>query len=387
MSKRAGNTERTGPLRVLHLRGDFDRGSRDAPIIRLMNHWGQRASHDLLLGDPGADRARAELDAGLAVRFLREPALAGRPTSGRLLALGRLMQDYDLVLSFGWGAINGIMAHRLLRRVEQLPPLIYHAQGIDVYAGGNGNSTRNLYRRIALAGIHALVVPSNRLAHIAQKEWHIKAERVHQIPNGIDVGAYGKRLPRSAIPGLEGGDERLIVGTVAGAGSEPAVRCLMRAIAPLHDRVRFVIMGEGAACETIRAEAATLDMNDVLIPAISLPSHDYIGLFDIFAFSPDDRPFPVSLVEAMAAGRAIVAPDIDDVAAMVAPSNRRFVVRPDDEASMRAALEALVADADLRLHLGEANRQRARQCFDEAVMIRLYAELYGTAVGDSLALI
>ncbi len=230
-------------------------------------------------------------------------------------------------------------------------------------------------------------MPSNRLAHIAQQEWHIKAERVHQIPNGIDVAAYAVRPPRSAIPGLNVADGRLIVGTAAGAGSEPAVRRLVRAIAPLRDRVRLVIMGEGAERETIRAEAAALGMDDVLMPAVAPPPHSHIGLCDIFAFSPDNAPFPVALVEAMAAGRPIVAPNIDDVAAMVAPANRRFVVRSDDEAGWRAALETLAADAELRAQLGEANRQRARQCFDEAVMMRLYANLYGTAVGEKLALI
>ncbi|HWJ70693.1 MAG TPA: glycosyltransferase family 4 protein [Sphingobium sp.] len=387
MSKRAGKTDRTGPFRVLHLRANFERDSREAPIVRLMNHWGQRISHDLLLGDPFANSARRALDPGLAVRFLREPVLQGRPTSGKLLALGRLMQNYDLVLSFGWGAINGIMAHRLLRRVEHLPPLIHHAQGIDVHARGSGNSTRNLYRRIALAGIHALVVPSNRLAHVAQQEWHIKAERVHQIPNGIDVAAYAAPSPRSGTPGLAAQDGRLIVGTAAGAGSEPAVGRLMRAIAPLRDRLRLAVMAEGADRESILAEAAAQGLDDVLMPPVTPLPQDYLGLIDIFAFSPDSGPFPVSLVEAMAAGRPIVAPDFGDVSAMVAPANRRFVARPDDAAGLRAALEALAVDPDLRAHLGEANRKRARQCFDEAVMVRLYAGLYGAAMGDPLALI
>lgn len=382
---RAGKTERAGPLRILHLRGGFERGERPAPIVRLMNHWGQRASHDLLLADPAADGARADLDSALAVRFLAEPTLGGRPTSGRLLALGRLMQDYDLVLSFGWGAINGVMAHRLLRRVEQLPPLIHHAEGIDVHPRGSGNSTRNLYRRIALAGIHALVVPSNRLAHVAQQEWHIKAERVHQIPDGIDVAAYATPPSRSVIAGLAG-EARLIVGTMAGAGSGPAIRRLIRALAPLHHLVRFVIMGDLPERDSILAEAAALGLDDVLMPSAFPPAREFIGLFDIFALSPDSAPFPASLVEAMAAGRPIVAPDIGDVAAMVAPGNRRYVV-PPDEAALRAALRALVSDVELRTQLGEANRQRARQCFDEAVMIRLYASLYGGAIRDALALI
>lgn len=385
MSRRAGGSKRTGPLRVLQLHGSFDHGGKAAQCVRLMNHWGERVSHDILLGDPAVDDARADLDPALAVRFLDGPAMQGRPTSGMLLALGRLMQQYDLILSFGWGAVNGVMAHRLLRRVEQLPPLIHHEDRFDEQESFTRDSMRNLYRRVALAGVHALVVPSNRLAHIAQQEWHIKAERVHQIPNGIDVAAYATRPPLSAISGLAA-DGRLIVGTRAGPRSTGTLRRLVRAVAPLRDKVRLVIAGDDVDREAIRAEAAALGVDDVLMPADLPPSPDYMGAFDIFALLPDGEQFPIALVEAMAAGLPVVATSVGDVSAMVAPCNRPFVVAPAGSGGVRAALATLASDAALRAKLGETNRQRARQCFDEKVMFQLYARLYGSAVGDELAL-
>ncbi|OJY67549.1 MAG: glycosyl transferase family 1 [Sphingobium sp. 66-54] len=386
MSARAAGGERSGPLRVLQLHGTFDRGAKEARVIRLMTHWGARASHDILIGDPAADGARVDVDPGLAVRFLDGPALRGRPTSGMLLALGRLMQRYDLVLSFGWGAINGAMAHRLLRRVEQLPPLIHHEDGSAQDGGTARNSTRNLYRRIALAGVYALVVPSNRLAHVAQQEWHLKAERVHQIPNGIDTAAYAVPPQLSAIPGLVA-DGRIVVGTVAEPGQVAHLHALMRAIAPLRGRLRLVVVGEIEESEAIRAQAAALGMDDVLMAGSPPHPRDYIGAFDIFALSPDGGPVPVALVAAMAAGLPVIAADAADVSAMVAPGNRRFVVPPGDTARLRAALETLAADPALRAQLGDLNRLRARQCFDEAVMFQLYDRLYGAAVGDARALV
>lgn len=386
MSTRANGAGRSGPLRVLQLHGRFDRGSKEARVIRLMTHWGERVSNDILIGDPAADGARADVDPGLAVRFLDGPALRGRPTSGMLLALGRLMQRYDLVLSFGWGAINGAMAHRLLRRVEQLPPFIHHEDGFAADETAARNSTRNLYRRIALAGVYALVVPSNRLAHIAQREWHLKAERVHQIPNGIDVAAYAVRPPLSVIPGLVA-DSRLIVGTIAEPRRAARLRALVHAVAPLRDRLRLVIIGESAERDAILAEAAALGMGDVLMPGFLPYPRDYIGAFDIFALSSDGEQFPVALVEAMAAGCPVVATDGGDISAMVAPGNRRFVVPPDDPVRLCAALETLVADPDLRAQLGDLNRARAQQCFDETVMFQLYDRLYGAAVGNARALV
>lgn len=386
MSARAEGAGRSGPLRMLHLHGTFDRGGKEARVIRLMTHWGARASHDMVIGDPAANGARADIDPGLAVRFLDGPVLRGRPTSGMLLALGRLMQHYDLVLGFGWGAINGAMAHRLLRRVEQLPPLIHHEDGFAAEEAVARNSTRNLYRRIALAGAYALVVPSNRLAHIAQQEWHIRAERVHQIPNGIETAAYTVRPPLSVIPGLVG-DGRLIVGTVAEPGQAAYLRELVRAVAPLRDRLRLVIVGAVDEGEAIRAQAAALGVEDVLMPGVLPHPPDYMGAFDMFALPPDGGQGPVALVEAMAAGLPVVAADVEDVSATVAPGNRRFVVPPGDTARLRAALKTLADDPDLRAQLGDLNRARARQCFDETVMFQLYDRLYGAAVGNARALV
>jgi len=387
MSAGAGGSERSGPLYVLQLHGTFGSGDKEARVIRLMNHWGSRVSHDILVGDRTVDGTRMDAEPGLSVRFLDEPVLRGRPTSSKLLALGRLMQHYDLILSFGWGAINGAMAHRLLRRVEQLPPLIHHEDGFTADEAIARNSTRNLYRRIALAGVHALVVPSNRLAHIAQQEWHLKAERVHQIPNGIDVAAYAAGPSRPAIPGLAA-DGRLIVGTIVEGRRVAGLRALVQAVASLRDQLRLVVVDrEGAGNETIRTEIASLGMDDVVIIGPSLHPQAYMRAFDVFAFASEAGKFPVALVEAMAAGCPVVAADLGDVSAMVAPGNRRFVVPFDDPARVRAALETLVVDPDLRAQLGELNRARARQCFDESVMFQLYDRLYGAAVGDTLALV
>jgi len=382
MSARTDGAGRSGPYRVLQLHGTFDRGGKEARVIRLMNHWGQKVSSDILIGDPTADGARDDIDPELAVRFLDGPALRGRPTSGMLLALGRLMQRYDLILSFGWGAINGAMAHRLLRRMEQLPPLIHHEDGFAVEEATARNSTRNLYRRVALAGVYALVVPSNRLAHIAQREWHLKAERVHQIPNGIDIAAFAGHPVASAIPGLVA-DDRLLVGVMADIGQITALRSLIHRLGALRDRLRLVLIGEDAVLEAVRADAVAHGVED-MVPRGLLPApQDYIGAFDIVALLSGGEQFPLALVEAMAAARPVVATDAGDISAMVAPGNRRFIVPAGDPARLCTALETLAADPELRAQLGELNRQRARQCFDGSVMFQLYDRLYGAAVGST----
>ena len=67
--------------------------------------------------------------------------------------------------------------------------------------------------------------------------------------------------------------------------------------------------------------------------------------------------------------------DVGDVAAMVAESNRPWVVARGDAAALAAALDAMVADAGLREQLGLANRQRCEQEFEQAACLERYVEL------------
>ena len=107
----------------------------------------------------------------------------------------------------------------------------------------------------------------------------------------------------------------------------------------------------------------------------------WIGHFDIFALSSDSEQFPLSLVEAMAAGLPAVATQVGDIPFIVADDNKPLIVEAADEAAFAAALDGLSDRPDLRRAIGLANRERAAAEFDEKAMIARYGRLYGGAVG------
>jgi glycosyltransferase involved in cell wall biosynthesis len=116
---------------------------------------------------------------------------------------------------------------------------------------------------------------------------------------------------------------------------------------------------------------------------MSRPS-EWIGHFDIFALSSDSEQFPISLLEAMAAGLPVASTDVGDVADMVAKENR-FAI--GGETVLAEGLSRLLRDGDLRRRVGEANRRKALREYDEGVMISRYASLYGEAIGRPDALL
>jgi len=372
-------------VRILHCHSTFSLGGKEARAVRLMNAMGDRAEHAILSAMPDRLGARAAIDRGVKADFPKDaPPLTGPPTPARLWRLARFMRGFDLVLSYNWGAFDAVMAKRIFGG----PPLVHHEDGFNEDEAERLNPRRNRYRRLGLAGAHRLVVPSARLEKIALAAWGQPWERVVRIPNGVPVARFLQPPEEGAIPGVERRDGELLIGTVAGLRAVKNLPRLVRAFSRMrHKAARLVIVGEGPESERIAAEARAHGVAARLVlPGFLADPARWIGHFDIFALSSDSEQFPISLVEAMAAGLPAVATAVGDVGAIVAEDNAPLIVAPRDEAAFAAALDSLAEQPQLRRAIGEANREKAAALYDEAAMIAAYTALYEEAIGRPGAL-
>jgi glycosyltransferase involved in cell wall biosynthesis len=370
---------------ILHVHGSFSLGGKEARAVRLMNIWGDRARHSIVSADPAATGARDAIDPAVEVDFPDGPSMAGRPGYARLKGIANYLKKFDLILTYNWGGMDAVMAHRLSRSLsEKMPPLIHHEDGFNADEAAGLKRPRNLYRRLALRHAYGLVVPSARLEGIARTVWKQPTHRLHLIRNGIDVARYAAPPAPDALPGLVRSPGKLLVGTLAGLRAVKNIPRLVRAVAAHRDRLQLVVVGEGPERAAILAEAAAHGLDDIHMAGFMDRPWRFVGLFDIFALSSDSEQFPIALVEAMAAGVPAASMDVGDVANMVAPENRPFVV--PNEVGLAEAIGALASDADLRARLGAVNRQRAERDYAEQDMINAYAQLYGEALASPMIL-
>lgn len=371
------------PARILHLHSTFDLGGKEARAVRLMNYFGGAAHHTILTAVPDALGARTAINPGIRADFPTDaPSLAGKPSIARYREFVAYFKNFDLILSYNWGAMDGVMARTLFAGQTPLPPVIHHEDGFNEDEAVRLKRKRNWFRMVALARTDALVVPSFTLEQIAFNVWKQPETRVRNIANGIDVAAYAKRPQRGALPGFQRRDGELVIGTLAGLRAVKNLPRLVRAVAALDMPVRLVIVGEGPERAAIEAEAARVGLGDrLLMPGFLKNPSRYIGLFDIFALSSDSEQQPISVIEAMAAGLPVAAPMVGDVAHMVAPDNAILLAEPGDEAGLTDTLRRLATDPALRASLGAANRAKAQAEFDEEKMLQRYAALYGRAMG------
>ncbi|MBF7010172.1 glycosyltransferase family 4 protein [Novosphingobium resinovorum] len=372
-------------MHLLHLHSSFAAGGKELRAVRLMNVFGPAVSHSVVSAQPGAHGAKVALDPALTVDFPENfPSLQGRPTPLRLLRIARAMKGFDLVLTYNWGAMDAVLAHRLWGGVLGLPPLVHHEDGFNEDEADGLKPSRNWFRRVALARASALVVPSQRLEEIALGDWAQPRSRVKLIINGIRTAAYLALPPPDAIPGLPKPVGAKWVGTLAGLRAVKNLPRLVRAFATLPPEWQLVILGEGPDRERIAQQARESGVADrVHLPGFVPDPSRAVGLFDLFALSSDSEQFPISILEAMAAGLAVASPAVGDVAAMVPAENRSFITPPGDDAALGRALAELAVDDGLRARIGAANRMLAQAQYDENSMIRSYASTYGAAMGKS----
>ncbi len=367
---------------ILHLHSTFNAGGKELRCVRLINAFGPNFQHTIVTGEPEALGAARHISKSVAVSYPRNfPSLQGLPTPSRLNRIARAMQGFDLVLTYNWGAMDAVMAHTLFSRPYRLAPLIHHEDGFNQDESERLKPSRNWYRRIALGRCSALIVPSERLERIALEDWMQPARRVHRIANGLPVAAYARRPKPDSLPGLIKRRGEYWLGTLAGLRAVKNLPRLVRAFAPLPEEWQLVIAGEGPEEQAIRAEALRLGVaHRVHLPGFVADPAKMAGLFDLFALSSDSEQFPLSVVEAMAAGLAVAAPAVGDVARIVAEPNAPFITPAGDEALLSRSLVQLAANAGLRAEIGAANRDKARAQFDEAAMIGRYRALYESAL-------
>jgi glycosyltransferase involved in cell wall biosynthesis len=80
---------------------------------------------------------------------------------------------------------------------------------------------------------------------------------------------------------------------------------------------------------------------------------------DVFLLTSVEESSPIAIVEAMAAGKPIVATDVGGVSEMVASGENGTICSAGDDDGIGRAVSEIVRDRELRERFGEASRERA----------------------------
>jgi glycosyltransferase involved in cell wall biosynthesis len=152
-----------------------------------------------------------------------------------------------------------------------------------------------------------------------------------------------------------------------------AVRRLTAAGAPIH----IVIVGDGPERAGLEQRTREWALGGSVTFTGTLPNRpNPHALFDVSALTSRSEGFPNAVVEAMAAGRPVVATDVGGVRDAVTGGVTGLLVPDEDDAGFAAALERLRGDPALAAALGQAGRREAEDRFSEEVVLNQLMALY-----------
>lgn len=191
---------------------------------------------------------------------------------------------------------------------------------------------------------------------------HIRAagvpdERIVVIPNGADPALFAGEGRGAAIRERLGLGGKVVFGFVGFARPWHGLDRVLDVFVELdRPELHLVIVGDGLVREALTAEAERHGILDRLTFTGDVPHDDvpaYLEAFDV-ALQPDVTSYasPLKLLEYMAAGCAIVAPDRSNIRELVADGDTALLFDPADQASFAAAIRRLAFEPALREALG-----------------------------------
>lgn len=185
-------------------------------------------------------------------------------------------------------------------------------------------------------------------------------------------------------------DERAVVFATGRLVKEKGFDLLIDAMGHLETPVMLVIAGEGHHGAALRRRAADVPARHRVRFLGWLPSEEMAGWYaaaDLVAVpSAWPEPFGIVGLEAMAAGRAVVASDIGGVRQWLEDGVSGIAVPPGDARRFAAAMDAILADPARRERMGTAGRARVSTEFSLATHLDRIGRLYADAVAGWRAL-
>ncbi|OPX83683.1 MAG: putative glycosyltransferase EpsD [Pelotomaculum sp. PtaB.Bin104] len=180
--------------------------------------------------------------------------------------------------------------------------------------------------------------------------------------------------------------EDIIVGTVARLANQKAPLFFLEVAGRMienhgnnsdSDQLYFVLIGDGplrSDCEEF-IERSGLN-GRVFLLGTREEAVELVQDFDIFVLFSRWEGLPLTIIEAMLAGKPVVANAVGGVSELVVHQQTGYLISGLDLAAAEKALQDLVFNKDRRLSMGTLGRQRARDLFSINKMIEKYRELY-----------
>lgn len=385
----------TGPLRIVHAIARLNVGGAALSVIELAEYQ-RRHGHDVLVvaGSLAAGEESMEYFAEeRAVPLFRLDALhrelSPRRDARAVRTLRRLLRERrpDVLHTHTAkaGATGRIAA---LLAGDARPPAVLHTFHGHVLSGYFSPRRERVFRLLerALAhGTSTLIAVSDEVRDDLVDYGVAPSERFEVIPYGLDLSRLGGDGQRDVLRGELGlADGTFVLGW---AGRLAPIKRPLDLVHVLHELVgrgvdaALVAVGDGPERDHAEALAAELGVAArCRFVGYRRDMHAWYLAFDAFVLTSLNEGTPVAAIEALAAGRPVVATDAGGTRTVVEHGGSGFLAPVGATKELAARLEELARDPALATRLGEYGAADVRARFSLQRMAREIEHLYREAL-------
>jgi glycosyltransferase involved in cell wall biosynthesis len=351
-SDQFGGTERA----LLHVLAGLDR-SRWRPVL-------------LHRPEPGLTPLLEEAHR-LGVELRTVPQLRGAQGWGRLPGLVRQIRReraavFHAHLTWPLACRLGLLGAAL----AGVPAVVATAQ-LFVDLPPSGWTT--VQHRLVSAWVDRYLAVSRHVADQLRNRFGVRPGKITLVPNAVALDQFPPDAgsARPADPAA-----RPTVLTVARLDPQKGLHHLVSAAA-LVPEARLMVVGDGPERGALEARIAQLGLGDrVHLLGFRSDIPELLAGCDLFVLPSLFEGLPLSILEAMAAAKPVVATAIGGNDEAVVNGTTGVLVPPADPRALADAIRALLSDPERRRRFGEAGRRRAEDEFSATAMVRRVAAVY-----------
>jgi glycosyltransferase involved in cell wall biosynthesis len=264
--------------------------------------------------------------------------------------------------------------------VARVPAVVAtHQLGLDFAL----SKPSRLQQRAIGARIGRYIAVSQYVKELLRTQFGWSGEKIVVILNGIDMERFGADRDPGLRRRLSRDESRSVVLAVTRLTPQKGLPVLLEALGSVPN-AQVVVAGEGPDREALAAQANALGVAD----RVDFLGHrtdvaQLLACSDVVVLPSLYEGLPLSVLEAMASERPVVATAVGGTDEAVVDGETGFLVPPGDPASLADALKKVLDDPELARRLARAGKHRAETLFSARHMVEqvtaVYDDLLGTA--------
>jgi glycosyltransferase involved in cell wall biosynthesis len=273
-----------------------------------------------------------------------------------------------------------------LSRLQKRNSLIIHTFHGNVMSGYFGTlgslMVRLVERSLALWTDRVVVISEQQREEIVERFRIVDASKVAVIPLGLELDdLLSQEPPDRTLREMFGWtEEHIVIGYVGRFVPIKDLSTLVFGFAQFlvrEPRARLLLVGDGELRSTLENQVHSLGLDSkVGFTGWRRDLSRVYGAIDIAALTSLNEGTPVSLIEALAAGRPVVATAVGGVPDVIRHEQTGVLISPGDPSAFALALDHLVCDEDLRRRIVKQGRTEVARRFGSERLISDMATLY-----------